>query len=140
MNVQRVALVGSVTVVVATVVAGLWLGGSPAEQRLLRFDEQRVLELRQLVQAARRHWDNQQRLPETAAELIDGQFFTRLPTDPVTSQPYEYRVMGPRSFEVCATFDRPSRYLPAGDFWYHEAGHRCFTLDVAERSGDGSFD
>ena len=140
MNVQRVALGGSVAVVVAAVVAGLWLGGSPAEQRRLRFDEQRVLELRQLVQAARRHWDSQQRLPETATELIDGQFFTRLPTDPVTSEPYEYRVTGPRSFEVCAAFDRPSRYLPAGDFWYHEAGHRCFTLDVTERRGDGSFD
>jgi len=140
MNVQRVAVVGSLTVVVAAVAVGLWLGGSPAEQRLLRFDEQRVLELRQLAQVAQRHWDSQQRLPETATELIDGQFFTRLPTDPVTSEPYEYRVAGPRSFEVCATFDRPSRYLPASDFWYHEAGHRCFTFDVTERRRDGFLD
>jgi hypothetical protein len=136
MNVQRTAVVSCLAIVVAAVAAGLWLGGSPAEQRRRRLDEQRVFELTQLANAAERRWEREQRLPDTADDLVDGQFLTRVPTDPTTREPYEYRIAGPRRFEVCATFDRPSRPEDAGDFWYHEAGRRCFTFDV----GDGRRD
>lgn len=131
MSLQRIALVGSIAAVAAAVAAGLLITGSPAEQRLLRLDEQRVAELAQIASAAERRWDREQRLP-AADELVDGQFLTRLPTDPTTGQPYEYRATGPRHFEVCATFDRPSRAELAGDFWFHEAGHRCFSFSVME--------
>ncbi len=133
MNVQRLAVVGSMAVVVAAVIGGLWLTGSPAEQRRLRLDEQRVNELVRLSNAAQRRWEREQRLLDAADDLVDGQLLTRLPTDPTTREPYEYRVTGPRRFEVCATFDRPSRPELAGDFWFHEAGHRCFAFDVTER-------
>ena len=132
MNVQRLAVVGSMAVVVAAVIAGLWFTGSPAEQRRLRLDEQRVNELSQLSSAVQRRWDRERRLPDRADDLVDGQFLTRLPTDPSTREPYEYRVTGARQFEVCATFNRQSRPELAGDFWFHEAGYRCFTFDVTE--------
>ena len=134
MNVQRLAVVGSIAAIGAAVVAGLWLIGSPAEQRLRRQDEQRVNELTQIVNAARVRWNAGRQLPDTAAGLVDGQFLTRMPTDPTTREPYEYRVTGPLQFEVCATFDRPSRPEQTGDFWYHDAGRRCFQFDVSERS------
>ena len=133
MNVQRLAAVGSTVVVIAAALSGLWLTGSPLEQRLRRLDEQRVNELRVLASTAERRWDGEQRLPETADHLVDGQYLTRLPTDPSTGEPYEYRVTAPRQFEVCATFDRPSRPENSGDFWFHEAGHRCFTFEMRER-------
>jgi hypothetical protein len=133
MSVHRLAVVGSIAIVIAAVVAGLMVIGSPAEQRLLRLDEQRVEELRQLSRAALSRWESEQRLPQSAEALVDGRYLTRLPTDPTTGQPYEYRVRGPREFEVCAAFDRASRPERAGDFWSHEAGHRCFSFDVAER-------
>lgn len=53
--------------------------------------------------------------------------------DPSTSKPFEYRIRGPREFEVCATFDRPARVELAEDFWFHEAGRRCFTFNMTER-------
>jgi hypothetical protein len=133
MNVQRVAVIGSVTVVAAAVVAGLLVIGSPAEQRLLRFDEQRISELGQLADRAELQWTQEQRLATTAAELVD-QYLTRLPTDPETQEPYEYRTTGPRQFEVCGTFDRPSRPELAGDFWFHNAGRHCFSFEMTERS------
>jgi hypothetical protein len=132
MNVPRVAAIGSVTVFVAAVVAGLTMSGSPAEQRRLRLDQQRVSELMGLARAAERRWGDEQRLADTAEDLVDGRALTRLPTDPATGAPYEYRVTAPRQFEVCATFERPSRPEDAGDFWYHEAGRRCFAFDVTE--------
>jgi hypothetical protein len=136
MNVQRVAVVGSIVAVIAAVVASLMLLGSPAEQRLLRLDEQRVAELGQLGRAVLSRWEDERRLPDTAGELVDGRALTGLPTDPATHAPYEYRITGPRQFEVCATFDRPSRSEPVGDFWFHEAGHRCFKFDVTDRRSD----
>jgi hypothetical protein len=112
----------------------LWLIGSPAEQRLLRLDEQRVNELTQIAGAARYRWTSDRQLPDTADGLVDGQFLTRIPTDPSTREPYEYGVTGPLQFEVCATFDRPSRPAQSGDFWYHEAGRRCFQFNVSDRN------
>ena len=131
MNVQRVAAVGSIAAVTLAVVAGLFVAGSPAEQRLLRLDDRRVTDLRQLSSAAQFRWDQNETLPDDAAELVDGRYLSRLPMDPA-GQSYEYRVTGPRAFEVCAVFDRPSRPELAGDFWSHEAGHQCFAFDVTE--------
>jgi hypothetical protein len=133
MNVQRLAVLGSIAAIGAAVVAGLWLIGSPAEQRLLRLDEQRVNELRSLANGATFHWTNDRELPDTAEGLVDGQLLTRVPTDPITREPYEYRVTGPLQFEVCGTFDRPSRPHEAGDFWYHDSGRRCFQFNVSDR-------
>jgi hypothetical protein len=133
MNVQRIAVVGSLVAVAAAVVAGLVVAGSPAEQRRLRLDEQRITALQELARRAEGRWEAERRLPDTAEQLVDGQRLTRLPTDPTTGEPYEYRVTGSRQFEVCATFDRASRPDLAGDFWFHEAGRRCFAFDMTER-------
>jgi hypothetical protein len=134
MNVQRIAVIGSVGVAAAAVVAGLLTIGSPAEQRLLRFDERRVNDLTQLAGRAEFQWTQEKKLATSAAELVD-QYLTRLPRDPATREPYEYRTTGPRAFEVCAAFERPSRPELAGDFWFHEAGRHCFAFEMTETRG-----
>lgn len=131
MNVRRIALFSSLVAVVAAVGAGLFVAGSPVEQRLRRLDDRRVDHLRSLASAADRYFEREERLPGAAAELVDGLFLTRVPTDPATQQPYEYRVTGPRQFELCATFDRPSRPELADDFWAHETGRRCYAFTAA---------
>jgi hypothetical protein len=133
MNVQRIAAFGSIGAVVAAVAAGLLVVGSPTEQRLLRLDEQRIFGLRQMSQAAESRWVKDRRLPDSAAELVDGLYLSRLPRDPSSNEPHEYRVTGPRQYQVCAVFDRPSRPELSGDFWSHEAGRRCFSFTAAER-------
>jgi hypothetical protein len=133
MSVERVAVVGSIVAVVAAVIAGLLVMGSPGEQRLLRLDDQRVMDLRQLSFAAENRWTEARGLPATASELVDGRYLSRLPVDPVSGEPYAYRVTGPRQFELCAEFARPSRPALEDDFWFHEAGPACFSFDVAER-------
>ncbi len=135
MNVQRVAAVASIVIVVAAVGGGLFVTGAPSEQRLLRLDDERVGGLRMISSTASYRWDADQRLPDSAAELVNGQDLSRLPEDPSSGQPYEYRITGPRAFEVCAVFDRSSRPGLAGDFWFHEAGRQCFAFEMTERSG-----
>ena len=131
MNVQTFAAVGSIAAVTVAVVTGLLVAGSPAEQRLLRLDDRRVSDLRQLSSAAQFQWEQNQTLPAASAALVDGRYLSRLPADPA-GQSYEYRATGPRAFEVCAVFGRPSRPELAGDFWFHEAGRKCFPFDVTE--------
>ena len=130
MNIHRVALIGTIAVVVAAVVAGLWSIGSPGEQRLRRFDARRVSDLIQLSQAVYRHHDERHALPANASDLVNGRRLSRLPLDPSTEKPYEYRANGERKFELCAVFDRSSGPEQANDFWYHDAGRRCYEFDV----------
>lgn len=134
MNAQRVAAVGSIVAVVAAVVAALWLLGSPGEQRLLRLDERRVADLRQLALTITARWNERHVLPGGVAELVDGRYLSVVPVDPSRRVPYEYRATAERRFELCATFDRAARARDASDFWYHDAGHRCFAFDVTERT------
>ena len=132
MNIHRVALIGSIAVVVGAVIAGLWLIGSPTEQRQQRLDARRVSDLVQLSQAVYRHRNERRALPGSTSDLVDGRRLSRLPSDPSTEEPYEYRVTGERQFELCAVFARPSRSEDAQDFWHHEAGRHCYEFDVPD--------
>jgi hypothetical protein len=129
MRTQRLAAWASVLAVAAAVVTGLSIIGKPSEQRLIRLDERRVTDLRILAGAVNRYRGQRQELPARAEDAIDGQITTRLPLDPESQQPYDYRVIDAGHYEVCATFSRRSRE-PSNDFWFHESGRRCFSLDA----------
>src|SRR5262245_44526375 len=136
MRTQRVAAWTSALVVAAAVVTGLTIIGKPSEQRLFRLDERRVMDLRTHSYAVHRYRGQRQRLPERAEDVIDGQITTRLPLDPESQQPYDYRMTDAAHYELCATFSRRSRDA-SNDFWFHDAGRRCFSLD-ADQNSNGS--
>jgi hypothetical protein len=129
MRTQRVAAWASALAVVGAVVTGLSIIGKPSEQRLVRLDERRVMDLRTLAGAVVRYRSQRQVLPARAEDVIDGQITTRLPLDPESQQPYEYRAIDAGHYELCATFSARSRE-PSNDFWFHEAGRRCFSLEA----------
>jgi hypothetical protein len=129
MRAQRVAAWASAVVVVAAVVTALSIIGRPSEQRLVRLDERRVADLRAFADAVNRYRGQRQQLPERAEDAIDGQITTRLPLDPESGQTYDYRRIDADHYELCATFARRSRE-PTNDFWFHDAGRRCFSLDA----------
>jgi hypothetical protein len=118
-------------VVAAAVATGLATIGNPSEQRLVRLDELRVMDLRALAADVYRYRDKRQELPARAEDLVDGQLTTRLPLDPESRQPYDYRLIDSGHYELCATFSRRSRE-PSNDFWFHDAGRRCFSLDAGQ--------
>ena len=129
----RVMAIFSAVAVAAAIVAGLFVLGTPEEQRAERFDARRVQDLRTLSYTITARWTQTQRLPAGTPELIDGQSMSRLPVDPVSKAPYEYRVTGRRQYELCATFDRTSPVHELGDFWAHEPGRKCFAFDVEDK-------
>lgn len=130
MSAERLAAWASGIVVAAAVAAGLIVAGSPVSERHARLDERRVADLRQLAAAVDAYWTDHQRLPADLDELVDGLHLSRLPADPVTGADYVYQVSGARRFRLCARFDRPDASAEPDDFWSHDSGRQCFTLQL----------
>ncbi|HEV8233308.1 MAG TPA: hypothetical protein VGP84_01880 [Gemmatimonadaceae bacterium] len=117
----------AITLVAAAIGVGVYLVGPPAEQRVRRLDERRVEGLAYLREQVRAFSGVQKRLPASLQEM------PYLPSasthDPVTNQPYGYRVTGQDTFELCADFDRPNdpdRLLFVDNELKHGVGHTCF--------------
>jgi hypothetical protein len=129
----------STAAVLAAIVAGFWLLGSPGKQRLISLDSQRVQDLSSI--ASQMNSDltpiNEaapaKPLPEQLPERISDQF-----KDPETQVPYSYRRINDNAYELCATFALASDeknvntqvIQPLGDVrWKHPAGLHCYEFD-----------
>lgn len=131
MTAHRIAATVSTTAVILALIAGLYLGGSPSEQRLLRLDERRVDDLKQIARAVERFWDQQGELPADLRTLVDGRRLNQLLVDPETGADYDYAHTAD-TFQLCAVFDRPSEDSTTTQFWRHPAGQHCFDFDTSE--------
>ena len=103
-----------------------WVGG-PTRQREIEADMRRVENLRTIGMALQ----TAETLPPALADLRRTHPDLRI-TDPQTAKPYDYRVLGGHSYELCADFAAPSSAQDAPSaypFWSHNAGHACFRLD-----------
>lgn len=129
MTANRVVAIAITVVVIIAALAGLYLSGSPAEQRLLRMDERRIRDLNQLANAVQRYWQEQGRMPADLEQLVDGRRLNKLPVDPDSGEAYEY-VAGDKNFSLCAQFDRATPDSGTIEFWQHPAGEHCFAFDT----------
>ena len=130
--------------VLASIVWGFFIIGTPAEQRERRFDEQRVSDLQILQNQIISHWVKKEALPQNLSELEDSISGFIVPKDPKSDAPYEYDVIDSLSFELCATFKTSTedfgsatqglKYLYSyGSFqqnWGHEAQRTCFERTI----------
>lgn len=149
----RSAAIGSATVILAAVIAGFFIVGSPATQRARRFDDERVSHLQMIQNEVIAYWARKDALPETLDALRNEITGFVPPADPETDRAYEYRAAGPLSFELCAIFrtdqsDAGGRYhgikstmlfspdairspLSAhNQVWSHPAGPHCFSRAI----------
>ena len=130
---RRVFIGSIVLLIAAAVAASIWVVGSPAEARLRILDERRIQHLQAIEHWVSLYTVAKKSLPSSLGVLSQAPIGFTLPVDPETGQPYEYRITGPRSYELCATFsregDRPSpSYGPYA--WTHGKGRQCFQRDV----------
>ena len=115
--------------VTAAVVAGIYVLGSPLEERARRLDERRVQDLSGISQAIDVYWTRQSSLPSSLNQLREETGATVTMNDPVTSAPYEFRTLDEQKYELCASFEgesRDSERLLGAGFWTHRAGRQCF--------------
>ena len=132
-------------VVLASIISGFFIVGTPAVQRDRRFDEQRVSDLQTLQSQIVNYWDQKDVLPQSLNNLEDSISGYIVPKDPQTEESYEYKVIGDLTFELCATFKKPSgefgtvsvpvdpyffRGISSQQNWAHETGRTCFERTI----------
>ncbi len=127
-------------VILASIIYGFFLVGSPATQRARRFDEQRISHLQQIQNEVINYWTRKGVLPAGLDDLKDTISGFTPPRDPKTSVQYEYLIGGPLTFKLCAVFEMPDtgsgkagelRVPSAIDYpyqqnWSHDKGRTCF--------------
>ncbi len=101
-------------VVIAAVAAGLFVIGSPAEERARRFDERRVTDLHGIAAATHLFWNRHARLPESLEELAAEPGVRIATDDPLGSKIYGYRPLGGPRYELCADFEREALEVARG--------------------------
>ncbi len=116
-------------VVLASIIGGFFIIGTPAEQRDRRFDEERVGDLQILQSQIINYWMQKEVLPAKLDDLQDSISGFVPPSDPATDLPYEYYVIGDLSFELCATF-KTSSYESSRQNWEYNAERTCFERTI----------
>ena len=96
----------AIVVVLASIVGGFAIMGSPMAARERRFDDQRVSDLQNIQWQIVNYWQQKERFPKGFNELEDSIGGWRAPKDPVTSESYEYLLGEGYSFKLCANFSR----------------------------------
>ncbi len=134
----RSAVIATV-VVLAIIVWGFVVVGSPATQRARKIDEERISALQNIQSQVLNYWQQKGDIPEALASLDDAFSGFVVPQDPETAESYEYHKKDKTSFELCANFAMkndaagtdPYGYArPMGivqnENWQHNAGRTCF--------------
>lgn len=129
---RNVVAVAAIAVVGTAVVVGLVRLGPPSDERSRRLDEQRIADLGRLARSVDLHWTRDGSLPLSLGTLSDAAVTGARFTDPGTSQPYDYRVLGDSTFELCGHFETDWSARSSDEFWSHPPGRFCFELDVRE--------
>jgi len=126
-------------IVLATIVSGFFVMGSPQKQRMLRDDETRINDLTHIQSQVTEYYRTTASLPENLNELDDPLLGSHIPTDPHTNEPYEYQKIDEHSFVLCTSFALPMSENPASarspwgynsDDWQHGAGRTCFERTI----------
>jgi hypothetical protein len=141
---NRIALSIALAVAGIAIVWGIVLVGSPASERLRKFDDRRVENLRSLQDAVYnivydyRPYDAIQKpvrsIPATVEDVVSSTKEFKLETsDPETGVPYDYVVLSSETFKLCATFTY-ERSVDYDLLWNHGSGYQCFSFNLGDRS------
>lgn len=150
---RKVIPYGGAVLVLAAIVVGFVAVGSPAKQRAIRFDNERINNLSSIQWQIINYWQRKGGLPGALNDLNDSLSASTLPTDPQSEEAYGYTKTGVHNFELCADFSLPTQdtqgrgsyigvgggydvsypypYPPNGnDNWKHDAGRQCFKRTI----------
>src|SRR3989338_916343 len=143
--------------VLASIVVGFFIMGSPATARARKLDDQRIADLQNIQWQVVSYWQQKEKMPKALADLADQLGGWKAPADPQNNTAYEYVFDKGTSFQLCADFSRSnlgeseklkgrggygSSYpmpMPvydgvsgiATDNWEHAVGKICFTRTIA---------
>ena len=139
---RKMWFIGGLIVVLASIVLGFSVLGSPRTQRLYKYDEQKVSELFSLSYRVESYYMSKGVLPSSMDDLKSYDSYSdSMYNDSQTGKPYEYIKTGDVSYSLCADFNKESRNQGAGDYysygytnWDHNAGRDCLEKTVNPNS------
>ncbi len=144
-NARRNVAIAATVVLIASVVIGFFIVGSPTKQRNIRFDETRVQNLQEIQSQIISHWQLKGKLPAKLSDLTDSISGYQVPSDPETGVDYDYTKTGNTTFTLCATFktdgtSQSSSYISkpvAVDLpltqegsWTYKVGKSCYDRTI----------
>lgn len=146
-NITFWSALASSILILGCVIAGFFIVGSPAKQRAVRMDDQRVVDLQSIQSQVLSFWIQKETLPSSLDELQDPFSGYQAPQDPLTDENYSYTVKGELEFELCANFETEMSPQMMGknvypqpmnlgyqdssfDTWSHGMGMTCFTRTI----------
>jgi len=130
--------------VLASIVVGFFIVGTPSVQRSRQYDTRRVEDLQYIQNQIINYWVNKQELPQNLSDLEDSISGFTVPDDPESGASYEYIISDPLNFKLCADFKTssedmgivPSAVKPAYPYdmsqqnWNHSSGNVCFSRTI----------
>ncbi len=129
--------------VIAVIIGGFFIMGSPSAQREIRLDQQQVSDLQTIQYQIVSYWQQNQQLPATLSALENDVMGYGMPVAPEDRPAYSYTRDSELSFTICATFGQDSGVYSASHAqsygivgsptWEYSAGEHCFerTIDPA---------
>ncbi len=137
---KKTGAIAAAVLVLVSIVGGFAVIGSPMTAREKRFDATRASDLYSLQSQVTSYWQQKAALPKTLEDLKAFSYVSSL-NDPETGAPYEYKITGGRSFELCAVFDRDNKAEIAAStarnaYYYgertfaHGKGRDCLTWTI----------
>ena len=138
------------TVAIA-IIAGFFIVGSPQEERLRRFDQQKVADMQTIQWQIVNYWQRKGTLPARLEDLTDSISGFLAPKDPQTGENYGYETRSSLAFVLCANFSMSSpgssqkeneesvigrreesgeSYKLDGGNWEYRKGKTCFKRKV----------
>jgi hypothetical protein len=142
---QKSWLALAVILIIASIVWGFAVLGSPRTQQLLKYDEQKVNDLQTINSDVISFYQDKGYIPGSLAELASSTDYYTIPLDEQTGQPYGYILVGQsaKAYQLCATFNKASSadtlnnaynepMIPVGASvsWNHPAGYYCFSESI----------
>jgi hypothetical protein len=130
MNRNVWAAIAACVAVVAVVILGFRVLGSPGTQRMMQADLRTVRSLAELARQINTKWAaNDNTLPKDLEK-----FAASIKQDQISGKAFGYRVKSSNEYELCATFATDNRDTPATDTtdsWVHPKGDYCFQFDAS---------
>jgi len=128
-------------IILASIIWGFSVLGSPRTQQLIKYDEQRVNDLQNVQWQILNYYQRTGSVPQNLEQLADPLSGFMLPKDRQTSENYEYKKTGNLDFELCANFNlsRTGGTMPyeplvskvgADENWNHPGAHHCFKRTI----------
>ena len=129
-------------VIALTLVAAVWLMGSPSAQRQANLDGRRVDDLDHIGRLVDGQFSIHDTLPPDLATLAKQPGQRLSIADPVDGTPYGYQVTGAQTYRLCAVFVTDTSESPAttgrwqAEEWSHGKGRHCFDRTARSQQGE----